>query len=177
MPAFFPVILILATFTSVAQSLLDLPAIFSDGCVLQTNNQYGARSRVYGTATPGAVISVELLNTNYTTIASRDGSWAVTTNPLRDTGDDFDFTVRSDEGVVKTFRGCTVGDVYVCSGQSNVRTHTRRTGAHAHAVITSPHPHSLALTRRCVSARKLLSRPVPQSPHNRTRIYGCLRLQ
>lgn len=118
---------LLLTFVSVAHSLLQLPSIFSDGCVFQTNNQYGARSRVYGTATPGAVVSVALLGTNYSTISSTDGSWAITTNPLRDTGDDFDFSVSTDQGDIQYFKGCTVGDVYGASpcnaGKMHCATH------------------------------------------------------
>ena len=97
---------------------LVVPALFQDGCVLQTNAEYGARSRVYGRATPGAAVAVALGPSNYSAIAGADGAWAVTLNPLGE-GEAVDFVISTDEGESVAVKGCVAGDVYLCGGQSN----------------------------------------------------------
>lgn len=111
-------ILLAATLASTTGKLL-VPAIFQDGCVLQTNAEYGARSRIYGHATPGAAVAVAIGNANLTTTAAADGAWAVTLNPLG-VGESVDFTVTTDEGESVAVKGCVGGDVYLCGGQSNM---------------------------------------------------------
>ena len=64
---------------------LTLPAVFSDGCVLQTWDQGDARSFVYGDAPPSAAVRVSLISEDpalpflrmYETTAMADGTWSV----------------------------------------------------------------------------------------------------
>ena len=74
-----------------ARAFLLVPSIFSDGCVLQTNAEYGARSYVYGWASPSDAVVVSLtlsgaggrvLQNLSTTASADDGAWSVTLNPL-----------------------------------------------------------------------------------------------
>ena len=115
LPKYVMAILVL----SVASAKLLVPSIFADGCVLQTNAEYGARSRVYGRATPGVGVAVALAAANYTTTAGADGAWAITLDPLAE-GVAVDFTISTDEGESVAIRGCVAGDVYLCGGQSNM---------------------------------------------------------
>jgi len=113
---------LLALFLAGASATLRLPSIFSDGCILQTNHEYGARSYVYGTGEPGEQVTVTLGATKYSATAdAASGYFIVTLDPLGVTGDFFDIHVsgsRSRNVVVA--RGCQAGDVYVCGGQSNM---------------------------------------------------------
>ena len=117
-----------ACLLSHASSTLVVPAIFRDGCVLQTNAEYGARSRVYGHATPAASVTVALASGNLTTFAGPDGSWTVTLNPLGE-GEMVDFTISTDEGESIDIKGCVAGDVYLCGGQRCAPAGSRRAGA------------------------------------------------
>jgi hypothetical protein len=110
-----------------ALAALELPQVFADNCVLQTNREYGARSYVFGYADAGDAISVALVDSAsqkplgvYNTSAAPDGSWQVTLNPLSDTLPPFDIVV-DDLTSAEHFaaHGCVAGDVYVASGQSN----------------------------------------------------------
>jgi sialate O-acetylesterase len=118
-------ITLLAVFLETARGFLRLPSIFSDGCVLQTNHEYGARSYVYGRALPGELVTVRTrfpgATTNYTATADGSGKFIVTLNPLAVNGEFFDIFVsgsRSPNFV--TAKGCQAGDVYLCGGQSNM---------------------------------------------------------
>ena len=118
-------LLLLTVFLAAARAAIRLPSIFSDGCVLQTNHEYGARSYVYGRAVPGELVTVRTrfprATTNYAATADSNGKFIVTLNPLAVDGQFFDILVsgsKSDNTV--TAKGCQAGDVYLCGGQSNV---------------------------------------------------------
>ena len=122
--------LLLCCLAASARAALVVPQVFSDGCVLQTNAEYGARSFIFGAASPGDAIVVELrdsashqpLGGNYSTVAdATEGAWRVTLNPLSDAMAPFDIVV-SDEttGEQHVASGCLAGDIYVNSGQSNI---------------------------------------------------------
>ena len=111
-----------------ARAALELAQVFADGCVLQTNAEYGARAVVFGYASAGDAVSVELLDAAtqrplgapYNTSAAADGSFQVTLNPLSDALPPFDVRVADlTTGELAVARGCVAGDVYLISGQSN----------------------------------------------------------
>ena len=108
-----------------ARAALVVPSIFSDGCVLQTNAEYGARSYVFGYAAAGDAVRVALVSggatlQNLSTAAGAGGAWSVTLNPLSVSTPPFDIVVADETtGERHVAAGCVVGDVYVCSGQSN----------------------------------------------------------
>lgn len=84
---------------ALASALLQLPSVFSDGCILQTNHEYGARSFVYGTGEPGEAVLVSVsaaapphVAANYSTTADATGYFIVTLNPLA-VGESFDIIV------------------------------------------------------------------------------------
>jgi hypothetical protein len=125
----FPALLAaLAAFGIVARAELVVPQVFSDGCVLQTNAEYGARSYVFGSAIAGDAIAVSLRSNstgnvfaNFSVRAGADGTWGVTLNPLSASLSAFDVVIDDEttgEQVVAS--NCLAGDVYVASGQSNM---------------------------------------------------------
>ena len=87
--------------------------IFSDNMVLQR----GINAPVWGTASPGEKVSVEINGLISSTITSKDGKWKVYL-PVFEAGGSFDLTVKGDNEVV--FREVVFGDVWVASGQSNM---------------------------------------------------------
>ena len=110
---------LLATF-QLADAIVRVPSIFSDGCVMQTNAEYGARSFVYGTAVPGETVIVAFTRkgaeSNFSAIADARGAWIVTLNPLSEMP--FDLRISGTESTnVIHVNGCVGGDVYLCGGQ------------------------------------------------------------
>ena len=102
-------------FLFAALATLELPAIFSDRMVLQRDQAIP----VWGTATPGEVVTVRLEGfTRSSKIGHIHGHWRVdlpaesaSTNPR---------VLRIEGRSVQTFEDILVGEVWICSGQSNM---------------------------------------------------------
>lgn len=87
-------------------------SLFSDHAVLQRN----APLPVWGTARVGEKVVVEFAGQMAETIAA-DGKWMVKLKPLK-AGGPFVMTIKGDNTV--TVNDVLVGEVWVCSGQSNM---------------------------------------------------------
>ncbi len=91
-----------------------LPGFFSDGMVLQR----GAKIPVWGWASPGEAVAVTLNGKRAATTADAQGRWQVAL-PRQRAGGPHELAVVGEKGSVR-LRDVLVGDVYLCSGQSNM---------------------------------------------------------
>ncbi len=96
-----------------ARGDVKLPAVFGDHMVLQRE----LRDRVWGWASPGEAVTVAINGQTASTKAGDDGAWAVTLDPMK-AGGPYEMTV-SGKNTVK-FKDVLVGEVWLCSGQSNM---------------------------------------------------------
>jgi len=80
--------------------------------------QQGKPVPVWGWAPPGTSVTVAIAGRSRTTKTDAEGSWRVTIGPM-EAGGPFEMTVRADEEI--TFSNVLVGEVWVCSGQSNMQ--------------------------------------------------------
>lgn len=94
---------------------LHVPKVFSDHMVLQRDKPLP----VWGTASPGATVTVALNSAVQTSKAAEDGRWQVKLPPQKASSTPVTLTVKS-EGETSTFSDVLVGDVWLCSGQSNM---------------------------------------------------------
>ena len=90
-----------------------LPAIFGDHMVLQQNQ----RDRIWGWADPGEQIAVSIERQSQSTRAGKDGKWLIELEPLP-AGGPHTLTVTGKN--VVSFADVLVGEVWMCSGQSNM---------------------------------------------------------
>lgn len=90
-----------------------LPAIFSDNMVLQRDQV----TKIRGTATPGIDVAVKLNEQTVLTRAGLDGAWVANLAALPPGGP---YTIDIDAGEHVTIRNILAGDVWLCSGQSNM---------------------------------------------------------
>lgn len=95
------------------QAEVKLPAIFGSHMVLQRD----MNDRVWGTAEPGEEITVTIADQTKTAKAGDDGKWSVTLEPLK-TGGPHTMTIKGRNEV--TLDDVLVGEVWLCSGQSNM---------------------------------------------------------
>ncbi|MBR1487490.1 MAG: hypothetical protein IJ603_01190 [Bacteroidales bacterium] len=98
-----------------AQAQLRLPGVFSDGMVLQR----GKPAAVWGTADPGARVTVQFARQTVRTHAAADGSWQVALAPMEASMEPRILTVRSGRER-REYRDVLVGEVWLASGQSNM---------------------------------------------------------
>jgi sialate O-acetylesterase len=92
---------------------IKLPKIFNDNMVLQQ----GMRVPVWGWADPGEKIIATLGGHQAETITRDDGRWKLFIGPL-DAGGPFELNLSAKNIVI--FKNVLVGEVWVCSGQSNM---------------------------------------------------------
>jgi sialate O-acetylesterase len=90
-----------------------LPSIFTEHMVLQQ----GQQNRVWGWADEGEEITVAICEQTQTAVADKDGKWMVKLEPLS-AGGPHKLTVKGKNCI--EFTDVLVGEVWICSGQSNM---------------------------------------------------------
>ena len=96
------------------QAIVSMPHVFGDNMVLQS----GQRVPVWGKAAPGEKVTVAFAGQTVSAVAGADGRWRVELAPLKTCADGAEFKVNGENALV--FRNVVVGEVWFCSGQSNM---------------------------------------------------------
>ncbi|MCS3795489.1 sialate O-acetylesterase [Niastella sp. OAS944] len=112
--------------TIVAQ--IRLPRLISDNMVLQRN----AKLTIWGWAAVGEKVSVLFNNNTYSATAGADSTWRVTLSAQK-SGGPYDMEIRGSNQI--TIKNILIGDVWVCSGQSNMELPMERVKEKYAAVI------------------------------------------
>lgn len=95
---------------------MKIASIFTDGMVLQQ----GIRVPVWGTAVPGLVITVRFAGQEVFGVADAAGRWMAHLNPLAASSAPSTLEVVDSNGEGRTLADVLVGEVWICSGQSNM---------------------------------------------------------
>ncbi len=90
-----------------------LPAIISDNMVLQAD----LKDPIWGWAEPGEKVTVAVAGQTASAAADKDGRWEVRLGPIK-AGGPLEMTVAGKNTL--TVKNILVGEVWVCSGQSNM---------------------------------------------------------
>lgn len=111
-----------------------LPSIFSDGMVLQQQQLV----RIWGGADPDEEVKVTFADQAHSIVTDATGRWSITLNPMNANAQPADLVVAGKN--TRTLKNVVVGEVWVCSGQSNMQW-TVRQAANAEAEIAGAnHP-------------------------------------
>ena len=97
------------------EAKVQLPRLFQSGMVLQRNKPVP----VWGNADPQEKVVVRWNKREYATMADDAGRWRVDL-PKMKAGGPYVLEVRGEDGEVKEITDVLVGDVWLCSGQSNI---------------------------------------------------------
>jgi sialate O-acetylesterase len=112
-----------------------LPRLISDGMVLQRD----ARVNLWGWAGAHEKLSIAFCDSVYRTSANEKGEWTIVLSHLK-AGGPFTMTVSAANTI--TIKDVMVGEVWVCSGQSNMELQMRRVRPLYEAEIaSSENPH------------------------------------
>lgn len=95
---------------------LTLGAPFQDGAVLQRERSVP----VWGTASPGTVVTVSFAGQEKTATTATNGRWRVTLDPLVASSVGRDLVASCNPNGQAILRDVLVGEVWLCSGQSNM---------------------------------------------------------
>lgn len=93
---------------------LQMPVLYTDKMVLQRNKQL----ELSGIANAGEKVTVSIDNKQYQARAGFDGKWDVVVSPMQ-AGGPYTLTISTDNRTL-TYRDVLVGEVWLCSGQSNM---------------------------------------------------------
>jgi sialate O-acetylesterase len=126
--------LFIAAGTGVARADVRLPAIFSDGMVLQRS----ARVPVWGWAKPDEKVAVAIDGRTAETKADANGRWKATLDLENAGPGPFEMTVHGDNTL--TIRNVAVGEVWLAVGQSNMQWPVAGAIGGAEAIAASANP-------------------------------------
>lgn len=110
-----------------------LPAVIGENMVLQR----GVDVPVWGWADPGEEVTVAFQGQRVTTRADGDGKWVVKFAPL-EAGGAFEMTLAGTKTI--TLSNVLVGDVWICSGQSNMEWMVQHCDNGVEEVAKAYHP-------------------------------------
>lgn len=99
-----------------ALAQLTVSPIFGNNMVLQRNTTVP----VFGTATAGATVTVSFAGQNVSAVANSSGDWQANLASMSASTSPSTMTVSSSGSTTITFTGVQVGEVWLCSGQSNM---------------------------------------------------------
>jgi sialate O-acetylesterase len=108
-----PIALLTLVLGMPALAEVHLPTFFSDNMVLQRDRPVP----VWGKATPGETVKVTICDHTKKSVADAEGNWRVKLRPMP-AGGPFEMTVTGSNTI--TLRNVLIGEVWFCSGQSNM---------------------------------------------------------
>jgi sialate O-acetylesterase len=103
----------LTSFATICSAEVKLHALFADHMVLQQ----GVKAPVWGTADPGEQVRITLGSVTAQATADAEGRWKVELGPL-EAGGPLEMTASGKNTL--TLHDVAVGEVWICSGQSNM---------------------------------------------------------
>jgi sialate O-acetylesterase len=141
-------LLALACFATAVRADVSLNNMFGDHMVLQQ----GIKNKVWGRAEPGEAVTVTLGTQSHSTKAAGDGAWHVFLDPVVEYGGPHTLTVKGRNTV--TFDDVLIGEVWVCSGQSNMWWSVNRSKDPDIETATAKYPNIRLITVPAVAAQK-----------------------
>jgi sialate O-acetylesterase len=115
----FSCCLVFASDCSAAEGLSSA-AVFADHMVLQRDKP----APVWGWASPGKKVTVSFAGQSKSAVARKGGKWMVVLDPLKLNAKPQTMTIAATEKI--TLKDILVGDVWLCSGQSNMGRNVAR---------------------------------------------------
>ncbi|CAN5454825.1 sialate O-acetylesterase [soil metagenome] len=115
---------------------MTIAAIFTDGMVLQQ----GIRVPVWGTANPGVIVTVRFVGQEVFGVADPAGKWMAHLHPVESSSLPASLEIVSSEGENLSLTDVLVGEVWVCSGQSNMEWPVRESNDSAAEITAAEHP-------------------------------------
>ncbi len=129
------------------QGEVSLPAIIGDSMVLQRD----IAAPIWGWADPGEEVTVTIAGQEHTVLADADGKWMVRLDSLP-AGGPMEMTI-SGKNTLR-LENILVGEVWLCSGQSNMAWPVRMAGNAEEEIARANHPRIRLFTVKRAIARQ-----------------------
>lgn len=126
------VLFLIQSVTSIGQ--IKLPKLISNGVVLQRDSKIP----VWGWASPNEKITIHFNKKNYKTTASNEGTWEIEL-PIMKAGGPYTMYISGKNSI--EIKDILIGDVWLCSGQSNMEHQLfRHDVIYANEIATANYP-------------------------------------
>ena len=135
----FALLALVAAWPASSFADVTLPTILSDHMVLQRDMELP----IWGWAEPGEEVSVVVAGQTHTTTADAEGNWRVTLDPLS-LGEPLTMVVEGNNRLEVT--DILVGEVWLCSGQSNMQWELKQVWNADLDMATAKYPNIRLLT-------------------------------
>ncbi len=160
-------VLILAILLSLScaplQAAVKLAGVFGDNMVLQRDMPVP----VWGWADKVEEVTVSIADQTHTAKAGEDGRWKVTLDKLK-VGEPLEMTVKGSSGEETKFSNILVGEVWVCSGQSNMEMGIGACNRANEEIAAADYPNlrlfTVPKTKAAEPAAELKSKWLPCTP-------------
>ncbi len=135
---------------SVAMAEVRLPAIIGDNMVLQPMEQGTA---LWGWADPTENVTIRFLDQQLTVTADEEGRWITRVSIPDNTPEPFDITFEGANNTI-TVTNVLAGEVWICSGQSNMQWSVARSNNADEEIAQADYPNIRLFSVRNVTARE-----------------------
>lgn len=122
-------------FSTSAFSDVKLPRIFGNNMVLQQQKPI----LFFGTAAVGEKVTVELLGKSGTSVADASGNWRIELPAMKADGKPFNVKVTGKNTI--ELKNVVLGEVWICSGQSNMEWSVRASANAAKEIAAAKYPN------------------------------------
>jgi sialate O-acetylesterase len=112
---------------------VSVPPLIGDHMVLQRD----MKVRIWGWADPGEKVNVEIAGRKGNATTDRAGKWSIQLAPMK-AGGPFEMTIRGKNTIV--IKNILVGDIWVCSGQSNMQMSVLAAANSAQEIAAANYP-------------------------------------
>ena len=136
-------------------SAVTLPNVIGDNMVLQRDLPVP----IWGWAEPGEQVIVSFAGQSKTTLAGEDGNWLVTLDKLSTNSQPASLTIRGSNEIM--LQNILVGEVWLCSGQSNMEWHVRQCANQQEEIANANYPQV-----RLFDVQGHTIHPIPQTKGN-----------
>ena len=126
--------LALLTFSASLTADVKLPNVIGNGMVLQRDMPVP----IWGWADAGEEVTVSFAGETKTTKSGKNGKWMVRLSPLKANAKAANLTVKGSNEII--LENILVGEVWICSGQSNMEWNIRGSMNGNEEVAASDHP-------------------------------------
>ena len=129
-------IIILAFHCSYSFSQIRLPKLISDGVIFQRESEI----KIWGWASPNEKINLDFRGKSFEAQASESGDWTIVL-PSQNAGGPFEMVFKASNTI--TVKNILFGDIWVCSGQSNMELTMERVKEKYADVIANSENHDI----------------------------------
>ena len=123
-----------ALLASIAHAGVTLPKVFTSNMVLQREKPV----KIWGWAAKGEKITVQFNGQKAVTKADKNGAWIVSLAAMK-AGGPFELKIEGKNSIVLS--NVLIGDVYICSGQSNMEFGLKNANNAAKEIAASSYPN------------------------------------